>query len=135
MESPTDIQSLNTTETTDAALRVRLASAVNWRLIATALSLFLLFVLRLAIVQWGTPALVGTDGYYHARMGLLIREQGLKPDFKWLPMTILSSESFYDHHLLYHVYLSLFAGRDPLVDAGRSMTQGVKLASLILREP
>jgi hypothetical protein len=132
METPTDVQSLTASGTADATLRGRLASAVNWRLVATALSLFLLFVLLLAIVQWGTPALVGTDGYYHARMGLLIREQGLKPDFKWLPLTILNSDSFYDHHLLYHVYLSLFAGRDPVFDAGRSMAQGVKLASMIM---
>ncbi|HSG16711.1 MAG TPA: hypothetical protein VLE70_10385 [Anaerolineae bacterium] len=132
METPTDVQSLATSSDADTAPFSRLVSVVNWRLIATALSLFLLFVVLLAIVQWGTPALVGTDGYYHARMGLLIREQGLKPDFEWLPLTILSSESFYDHHLLYHAYLSLFAGRDPVIDAGRSMTQGIKLASLIM---
>ena len=75
METPTDVQSLATSSDADTAPFSRLFSVVNWRLIATALSLFLLFVVLLAIVQWGTPALVGTDGYYHARMGLLIREQ------------------------------------------------------------
>lgn len=110
----------------------RLLSAVDWRLLVTALSLFALILLLLAFVQWGTPALVGTDGYYHARMALLIRQQGLTPSFEWLPMTILNGESFYNHHLLYHVYLSLFAGRDPVIDAGRSMTQGIKMASVVM---
>ena len=132
MGTPTDVQSLPVTETTRLRPRGRLASAVNWRLLVTAILLFVFFLLLLAIVQWGTPALVGTDGYYHARMGLLIRQQGVRPQFEWLPLTILNSESFYDHHLLYHIYLSLFAGRDPIFDAGGSMTQGIKLASVVM---
>ena len=49
-------------------------------------------------------------------MGYLIREEGLKPAFAALPHTILNEEAFYDHHLLYHVYLALFATVDPAVD-------------------
>ncbi|MGD2078672.1 MAG: hypothetical protein PVH18_09835 [Chloroflexota bacterium] len=98
----------------------------------TAAALFVLFVLLLAFIQWGTPALVGTDGYYHARMGYLIRQEGIKPEFDWLPLTILNERAYYDHHLLYHIYLALFAARDPVYDAGRALTQDIKLASVIM---
>jgi hypothetical protein len=107
-------------------------SAVKVRPVIQALVLFLLFAGLLAVVQYGTDALVGTDGYYHARMGLLIRQAGLRPDFKWLPLTILNADAFYNHHLLYHVYLALFAGTDPLVDGGQSLTQSIKLASIVM---
>lgn len=107
-------------------------SAVNVRLIAQALVLFALFMALLAVVQYSTDALVGTDGYYHARMGLLIRQEGLRPDFKWLPLTILNADAFYDHHLLYHVYLAFFAGTDPIIDGGLALTQSIKLASIVM---
>lgn len=132
METPTDAQEIIPVEASRPSVRQRLATAVNWRVLLTALTLFLSFVLLLTYVQWGTPALVGTDGYYHARMGYLIRTQGIKPAFDWLPLTILNGESFYDHHLLYHFYLALFTIRDPVFDAGRAMTQGVKVASVIM---
>ena len=117
---------------TSYAIRKRLLSAVNWRLLVEAVVLFLLFVALFSFVQSGTSALVGTDGYYHARMGWLIRDQGLKPAFVWLPMTILSETAFYDHHLLYHLYLAIFSGVDPALDGGQSLTAGVKVASIIL---
>ncbi|MFZ0545084.1 MAG: hypothetical protein WAM60_06585 [Candidatus Promineifilaceae bacterium] len=109
-----------------------LISAVKVRPIIQALVLFTLFAGLLAVVQYGTDALVGTDGYYHARMGMLIRQEGLRPNFKWLPLTILNANDFYDHHLLYHVYLALFAGTDPLVDSGQALTQSMKLASIVM---
>ncbi len=100
--------------------------------IIQALFLFVIFAGLLAVVQYASDALVGTDGYYHARMGLLIREEGLRVDFKWLPLTILNQGAFYDHHLLYHVYLALFAGTDPLVDGGLALTQSIKVASIVM---
>jgi hypothetical protein len=106
--------------------------AVSWRTLLLALGLLLIFSLLLGYVQYGTPALVGADGYYHARMGWLIREQGIKPDFIWLPQTVLNPDAYYDHHLLYHVYLALFARTDPAVDGGLALTQQVKVASVIL---
>jgi len=132
MNTPTDVRSITAQSPGGSNRLGRLISAADWRLIVTALLLFTLFLLLLALVQWGAPGLVGNDGYYHARMGLLIRQQGLTPPFKWLPLTILNEESFYNHHLLYHTYLSLFAGRDPFFDAGRSMTLGIKLASVVM---
>lgn len=132
MDTLPDAQTVIPTDTTGSNIRRRRLSAVDWRLLLTGAALFLFFVLLLAFVQWGTPALVGTDGYYHARMGYLIRHEGLKPDFEWLPLTILNDEAFYDHHLLYHIYLALFAGRDPVYDGGQSMTLAIKSASVIM---
>ena len=81
-----------------------------------------------ALVQFGTGALVDNDGYYHVTMGRLIRERGLTPDFVWLPLTILNRGAFYDHHMLFHVYLALFAG-DGRPD---QMILGAKIASVIM---
>ena len=91
------------------SLVARLNAPARWKVAARAIALFVLFAALFTIVQFATPALAGNDGYYHMKMGLLVREQGLKPPFVWLPLTILNREAFYDHHLLYHAYLSLFA--------------------------
>jgi hypothetical protein len=97
-----------------------------------ALALFAVFLALFAYVQYGTDALAGNDGYYHIKMGYLIRQQGLKPEFPWLPMTILNPDAFYDHHLLYHVYLAIFAVTDPGLDGGLALTQSAKIASIIM---
>ena len=131
MDTPTEAPAATPSENNGLA-RPEWLAAVDWRLLLTAVALFLLLALLLAFVQWGSPALVGTDGYYHARMGYLIRHEGIKPDFVWLPLTILNDDAFYDHHLLYHIYLSLFASRDPVFDGGRAMTLGIKVASVIM---
>jgi hypothetical protein len=110
----------------------RFFAAVEVRPIVQAVVVFAFFAGLLAFVQYGSTALVGTDGYYHARMGLLIRQEGLRPDFKWLPLTILNAESYYNHHLLYHLYLALFAGIDPMADGGQALTQSVKVASIVM---
>jgi hypothetical protein len=81
-----------------------------------------------ALVQYATPGLADHDGYYHMTMGRLIREQGLKPAFVWLPLTILNQANFYDHHLLFHAYLSLFAGSPNPAD----LIAGAKLASVLM---
>lgn len=81
-----------------------------------------------ALVQYATPGLADHDGYYHMRMAQLIRDEGLKPAFVWLPLTILNQADFYDHHLLFHVYLSLFAGSTNPAD----LIAGAKLASVIM---
>ena len=117
------------TERTDTT---QLGFNAQVRLLATAVTLFLIFLVGLIVVQYGTPALSGNDGYYHMKMGYLIRTQGLKPDFPYLPLTILNQDAYYDHHLLYHAYLSLFATVDPAVDGGIALTQGAKIASVIL---
>lgn len=132
MDTPTEAQVISPSKKRGSTTIGRLATAVNWRLLLTAVALLFFFALLLAFVQWGTPALVGNDGYYHARMGYLIRHEGLTPEFVWLPLSILNNEAFYDHHLLYHLFLSLFATRDPVLDGGRAMTLGIKVASVIM---
>lgn len=102
------------------------------RSILTALLLGALFILLFTLVQYGSAALAGNDGYYHVKMGLLLRQQGLKPDFPWLPQTILNADSYYNHHLLYHVFLALFAATDPAVDGGAALTQSGKVASILM---
>lgn len=91
-----------------------------------------LFLGFFSYVQFGGAGLAGNDGYYHMKMGWLIRQEGLKPDFPWLPQSILNEADFYDHHLLYHVYLALFAWEDPAVDGGAGLTLGGKIASVLL---
>src|SRR5215213_11601144 len=81
-----------------------------------------------AFVQFGTSALADNDAYYHVTMGRLIREQGLTPQFIWLPYSILSPDTFYDHHMLYHVYLSLFTGDGQ----EQRMIAGAKIASILM---
>ncbi len=118
-------------ETAVSLLSKRLTQ-INLRVLAGAVILFASFLALFTYVQFGTDSLAGNDGYYHIKMGYLIRQEGLKPDFPWLPQTILNENAYYDHHLLYHVYLALFATTDPGVDGGLALTQSAKLASIIL---
>lgn len=61
-------------------------------------------------------------------MGWLIRQQGLTPQCIWLPYTILRPDAFYDHHMLFHVYLSLFTGDGQ----AQTMIAGAKLSSILM---
>ncbi len=81
------------------------------------LSLFTIFMLVLYQLQFVTPNLVGTDGYYHIKFAYLMRLEGLKPDFPWLPLTILNPGEFSDHHFLYHVGLIPFTFGDLVLGA------------------
>jgi hypothetical protein len=88
----------------------RWLTRLDTRALLTGAALFALFTALLAFVQFGTAALADNDGFYHLRLAALMRESGLRVPFTWLPLSILNQDAFYDHHLLYHVYLSLFAG-------------------------
>ncbi|MDX1435318.1 MAG: hypothetical protein R3335_00810 [Anaerolineales bacterium] len=88
-----------------------------------AIGLFAFFAGFLALVQHSTLNLIGTDGYYHIKLAYLMRTVGLKPDFPWLPLTVLNPQDFVDHHFLYHVFLIPFTLGDLRV--------GAKLASVI----
>jgi len=81
-------------------LQSKLNIKVDTATLITAVILFTIFVTGFAIVQYGTPALAGNDGYYHMKMGYLIRTEGLTPVFDYLPYTILNEAAYYDHHLL-----------------------------------
>jgi hypothetical protein len=81
------------------------------------ITLFGVFLFSLYLIQFSTPDLAGNDGYYHIRFAYLMRTEGLKPDFPWLPLTILNSGEFYDHHFLYHVALIPFTFGDLIIGA------------------
>jgi hypothetical protein len=66
----------------------------------------------LALVQFSTMDMPDNDGYYHIKLAYLMRTEGLKPDFNWLPLTILNAREFYDHHFLFHVGLMPFTFGD-----------------------
>jgi hypothetical protein len=76
------------------------------------LLLFLLFLGGLAFVQFASPDLPDNDGYYHIKLASIMRTEGLKPAFPWLPLTILNEGEFYDHHFLFHVALIPFTFGD-----------------------
>ncbi len=113
-------------------IKDRIKASWDVSALATAVFLLLIFVAGFAIVQYATPALPGNDGYYHIKMGYLIRTEGLVPAFPYLPYTILNEAAYYDHHLLYHVFLALFATTDPALDGGLALTQGAKFASILM---
>lgn len=78
-----------------------------------------------------TPALLGTDDFYHTRIAAQIMEQRrLALNFPWLPLTILSPQQFVDHHLLYHLYLAPFAYYGDI--AGVKLAQAGVMAALIV---
>lgn len=76
------------------------------------LTLFSIFVAGMARAQFVVPSLADNDGFYHIKLAWLMRTEGLKPDFPWLPLSILSADKFYDHHFLYHVALIPFTFGD-----------------------
>jgi len=91
--------------------------------ILTALGMAAIFAAFLSVVQYSTPNLAGVDGYYHIRFASIMRIQGLKPAFPWLPLTILNPREYYDHHFLFHVALIPFTFGD--------LRLGAKLASVL----
>jgi hypothetical protein len=74
--------------------------------------LFMIFFAGLAIIQFSTPDLPDNDGFYHIKLAWLMRTESLKPEFPWLPLSILNENEFYDHHFLFHVALIPFTFGD-----------------------
>lgn len=101
----------------------RLATHSAWRTILIGVFLLLIFIAGMAVVQFAAPGLAGTDDYYHIKFAQLMREEGLKPAFSWLPLTILKASEFYDHHFLFHVGLIPFTVGN--------LVQGAKWASVL----
>jgi len=106
-----------------AAWRQRLAVNTSGRTLIVGLVLFVVFIALLAQVQFSTPNLASTDDYYHIKFASLMRSEGLKPAFPWLPLTILNAREFYDHHFLFHVGLIPFTFGD--------LRLGAKWASVV----
>jgi hypothetical protein len=101
---------------------------ITWRSsaiqrIGVGLILLAVFLGIFYALQFSTPNLAGTDGYYHIKFADLMSSQGIKPEFPWLPLTILSPSEFYDHHFLFHALLIPFTSGDLIL--------GAKWASII----
>ena len=79
--------------------------------------LLALIAFILSQIQFSTPNLVGNDGYYHIKMADLMRTEGLKPYFPWLPLTILNPGEFSDHHFLFHMQMIPFTLGDLILGA------------------
>lgn len=85
---------------------------LSWRDARTGLLLWAVFGLFLALVQFSSPNLPDNDGFYHIKLAYIMRTEGLKPDFPWLPLSILNPREFYDHHFLFHAALMPFTFGD-----------------------
>lgn len=81
------------------------------------IALFLLFCLGMALIQFATPDMPDNDGFYHIKLAWLMRTEGLKPAFPYLPSSILNENEFYDHHFLFHVALIPFTFGDLRIGA------------------
>ncbi|MBV6394922.1 MAG: hypothetical protein HFACDABA_00493 [Anaerolineales bacterium] len=98
--------------------------------ILAGLRVFLIFFAAMTWLEFSTPHLPDNDGYYHIKMAYLMRSEGLKPAFPYLPLTILSADEFYDHHFLYHVALIPFTFGDLRLGAKWSAVLFASLAFL-----
>ena len=74
--------------------------------------LFLVFFLGMASIQFATPDMPDNDGFYHIKLAWLMGTEGLKPEFPYLPLSILNENEFYDHHFLFDVALIPFTFGD-----------------------
>ena len=93
----------------------------------TALQIAGGFALILAVMGWiefGGPAILDNDGYYHIRWAAMLRENWPHlPAFKALPLTTLDEQHYVDHHYLFHVLLIPFTFGDLRI--------GAKLAAVV----
>src|ERR1700753_1302591 len=69
--------------------------------------LILAFLLIFIVMQWiefGGPAILDKEGFYHMRWSRTLREQFPRlPKFQSLPLTTLNEKDYVDHHYLFHV--------------------------------
>ena len=70
---------------------------------------FFAIVLIMVLLQFSTKAICcgDWDGYYHIRWSAQLWESISSghwlPEFKWLPLTVLSPQDYADHHFLFHL--------------------------------
>lgn len=65
----------------------------------------------LAWLQFLTPYIAETDGYFHVKVAALLRARGVLDAFPWTAFS-LWSEHYFDKEWLYHLLLGAFAGGD-----------------------
>lgn len=86
------------------------------------ISIFTISFVVLLILQ-AAPVFADPDSFYHAKMAILLRDQGVIRSFPWLDLTVLG-EHYTDQHFLYHLVLIPFVTWfPPLV--------GLKLATVV----
>ncbi len=70
---------------------------------------FCAIVMLMILLQFSTDAICcgDWDGYYHIRWSSLLWESFKHghwlPEFRWLPLTVLSPQDYADHHFLFHL--------------------------------
>src|SRR5215470_4747722 len=83
----------------------------------------LVIAVVMSCIQFGGPAILDNDGYYHIRWALMLRQSFPHlPAFKALPLTTLDESHYVDHHYLFHVLLFPFTFGD--------LRLGAKLAAI-----
>ena len=91
------------------------------------LQLIAAFILIFAVmlkIEFGGPAILDNDGYYHIRWSKMLRESLPHiPQFTWLPLTTLSQANYVDHHFAFHMLLMPFTFGD--------LRLGAKLAAAV----
>lgn len=112
-DSPILVENLWRTQ----AWRRRLSANRSLAIGLSGFALFGLFFAWMAQIQFTSPDLVGNDGYYHIRFAEIMQREGFRPEFPWLPLTILNPREFYDHHFLYHIVLLPFTLGDLILGA------------------
>lgn len=113
-------------QTRTETAQIGLMRKSQWRTLAVWGGVGVLILAAWTILQFATPNIIGHDGYYHIKIAEVMRRAGfagLRLDFVWLPLTILSPTAFADHHYLYHVLLMPFTTFD--------LTLGAKVASVL----
>lgn len=106
-----------------ASRQAHWANRISAREIVLGLLLLGVFVAFMAGIQFSTADMPDNDGFYHIKLAYLMRTEGLKPAFPWLPLSILNAREFYDHHFLFHVALIPFTYGD--------LRTGAKWASVL----
>ncbi len=85
------------------------------------------------LLQYSAPALGSLDGYFHIRYSAMLAAggwRGFPPAFPWLPLTILAPERYFDHHMLFHLWLVPFARGDLIAGAKLAAALGAAAALL-----
>ncbi|NNE98757.1 MAG: hypothetical protein HKN25_07025, partial [Pyrinomonadaceae bacterium] len=107
-----------TVELFEEAEKEKKSSSKNWKqLLETEEAVryvylgfgFFSILLLMVLLQFSTQAICcgDWDGYYHIRWSALVWENFKQfkwlPEFTWLPLTVLNSGEYADHHFLFHL--------------------------------
>ncbi len=102
-------------------------TAPQWFTLPKPVELVIAFALIFAVmsvIEFGGPAILDNDGFYHMRWSRTLREQFPHlPRFQSLPLTTLNEKDYVDHHYLFHVLLMPFT-------FGDDMQMGAKWAAV-----